>query len=75
MNICLVAVNKPFETTTMVPMVLNPHGIEPTFLEIDSWSPREGFIPIITSSVLYWMNTERMLKKKFYAYNEHLTQF
>ena len=28
-------------------MVLNPHGIEPTFLKYDSWSPGAGFIPII----------------------------
>ena len=31
-----------------VPMVLNQHGIEPTFLELDSWSPGTGFIPIIS---------------------------
>ena len=35
----------------MVPMVLNPNGIEPTFLNLDSWSPGAGFIPIITSNV------------------------
>ena len=35
-----------------VPMVLNPHGIEPTFLELDSWSLGTGFIPIITYNVL-----------------------
>ena len=33
-------------------MVLNPHGIEPTFLKLDSWRPVAGFIPIITSNVL-----------------------
>ena len=32
--------------------VLNPNGIEPTFLKLDSWSPGAGFIPIITSNVL-----------------------
>ena len=35
-----------------VPMVLNPHGIEPTFLKLDSWSPGAGFITIIIYSVL-----------------------
>jgi hypothetical protein len=33
-------------------MVLNPNGIEPTFLKLDSWSPGAGFIHIITSNVL-----------------------
>ena len=32
-------------------MVLNPHGIEPTFFKLDSWSQGAGFIPIITSNV------------------------
>ena len=35
-----------------VPMILNPNGIEPTFLKLDSWSPGAGFIPIIISNVL-----------------------
>ena len=35
-----------------VSMVLNPNGIEPTFLKLDSWSPGAGFIPIINSNVL-----------------------
>ena len=26
-----------------VPMVLNPHGIEITFLKLDSWLPGVGF--------------------------------
>ena len=26
------------------------HGIEPTFLKLDSWSPGAGFIPIINSN-------------------------
>ena len=36
----------------IVPMVLNPHGIEPTFLELNLWSPGAGCIPIITYNVL-----------------------
>ena len=45
-------------------MVLNPHGIEPSFLRLDSWLPGEGFIPIISSNVLnYTYKEKRMLKK------------
>ena len=28
---------------------LHPHGIAPTFLKLDSWSPGAGFIPIIST--------------------------
>ena len=31
----------------MVHLVLHPHGIAPTFLKFDSWSPGAGLIPII----------------------------
>jgi len=34
-----------------VHVVLHPHGIAPTFLKLDSWSPGAGFIPIITINV------------------------
>ena len=44
------------------PMVLNPHGIEPTFLKLGSWLPGAGFIPIITYNVLNQIKKE--LKKK-----------
>ena len=33
-------------------IVLNPHGIEPTFLNFDSWSPGADFKPIIAYNVL-----------------------
>ena len=33
-------------------MVLSQHGIELTFLKLDSWSPEAGFIPIINSNVV-----------------------
>ena len=33
-------------------MVLNPNGIEPTCLKLDSCSPGAGFIPIITFKIL-----------------------
>ena len=28
-------------------LVLYPHGMAPTFIKLDSWSPGAGFIPII----------------------------
>ena len=31
-------------------MLLNPHGIEPTSLHLNSWSPEVAFIPIITTN-------------------------
>ena len=40
----------------MVPMVLNPHGIELTFLKLELLSPGAGFIPI------------KKKKNKFHAY-------
>ena len=30
-------------------LVLHPLGIAPTFLQLDSWSPGAGFIPIIST--------------------------
>ena len=36
----------------MGPHGIDPNGIEPTFLKLDSWSPGAGFIPIITYNVL-----------------------
>ena len=57
----------------MAPMVLNPNGIESTFLNLDSWSPGAGFIPIITSQCIKLdkgtKNSRR--KKQFYAYKKH----
>ena len=45
-------------------MVLNPNGIEPTFLKLDSWSPGAGFIPIITSNVLNKIPKEKKIQEK-----------
>ena len=45
-------------------MVLNPKGIEPTFLKLDSWSPGAGFIPIITSNTLNYIKKKRIQEKK-----------
>jgi len=41
-------------------MVLHPHGIAPTFLKLDSWSPGAGFIPIITTNVLNKIKKEKL---------------
>ena len=30
-------------------LLLHPHGIAPTLLKLDSWSPGAGFIPIIST--------------------------
>ena len=58
-------------------MVLNPNGIEPTFLKFDSWSTGVGFIPIITSNLLNDKGKKRIQerKKQFYAYKKQLTVF
>ena len=32
----------------LVPLVLQPHGIAPTILKLESWSPGASFIPIIS---------------------------
>ena len=45
-------------------MVLNPNGIEPTFLKLDSWSPGAGFIPIITSNLLNYIKKIEFKKEK-----------
>ena len=47
-----------------VPMVLNPNGIEHTFLKLDSWSPGAGFIPITTSNALNKIKETRIQEEK-----------
>jgi hypothetical protein len=47
----------------LVHLVLHPHGIAPTFLKLDSWSPEAGSIPIITYNVSNWIKKERMQEK------------
>ena len=44
-------------------MVLNSHGIEPTFLKLDSWSLGEGFIQNIQNFLL-----PMELKKYLFSY-------
>ena len=46
-NSILIFTLKPVQQfVKKVPMVLNPNGIEPTFLKLGLWSPGAGFIPI-----------------------------
>ena len=54
-------------------MVLNPHGIEPTFLKLDSWSPGAGYYFYYNLQCIK-LDKERndLRKKSFYAYKEHL---
>ena len=56
-------------------MVLNPNGIRPTFLKLDSWSPGAVFIPIITSNVLNYIRKKNQEKKTVLCIQKHLTQF
>ena len=52
----------------MVHLLLYLHGIAPTFLKLDSWSPGMKFIPIISTKGKNQIKKENC-KKKFYAYN------
>ena len=47
-------------------MVLNPNGIEPTFLKLDSWSPGAGFIPIITSNILNHIQKKKWVQSRLW---------
>ena len=47
-----------------VPLVLHPHGIEPTFLIFDSWSPGAGFIFIIFTKGINQIKKGKFLRKK-----------
>ena len=54
----------------MVPMVLNPNGIEPTILKFDSWSPGAGFIPIVSTKGI-----SQIKKEKFAICFMHIKRF
>ena len=36
---------------------MNPHGIEPTFLKLDSWSSEAGFIPFFLNGQIFFLFT------------------
>ena len=60
----------------LITIVLNLHGIEPTFFELDSWSPGGGFYSYYNLQCIKLEKKERMQEKnQFYAYNKHLTRF
>ena len=44
----------------LVHLVLHPHGIEHTFLKLDSWSPEADFIPIISTKGINQIKEEKL---------------
>ena len=46
-----------------VHLVLHPHGIAPTFLKLDSWSPMAGYIHIISTKGINQIKKEKFLEK------------
>ena len=54
-----------------VHVVLHQHGIAPTFLKLDLWSPWAGFIPIIITKGINQIKKGKLKEKfKFYAYKK-----
>ena len=51
------------DINSRVPMILNPKGIEPTFLKFDSWSSGAVFIPIITSNIFNYIKKKIIQEK------------
>ena len=45
---------------------MHPHGIEPTFLKLYSWSPGAGFIPIISTKGINKIERKIIRKKLSY---------
>ena len=67
--------SNPLYSIISVPIVLNPHGNEPTFLKFDSWSLRAVLIHIITTNVLNYIKKECKKKKVLCIQKKQLTQF
>ena len=65
----------------LVHLILHPHGILPTFLKLDSWSPGAGFIPIIFNKGINQITKGKFLEKsymdtnRFNTFFERLVQF
>ena len=55
-----------------VPMVLNPNGIEATFLKLDSLSPGAGLIPFITSNILNYTKKRRIKKENSFMHTKNI---
>ena len=53
-----------------VQLVLHPHGIAPTFLKLDSWSPGAGFIAIIYTKGKNQIKKGKCRGKKCFAYKK-----
>ena len=47
------------------PLVLHPSGIAPIILNLDSWSPRAGFIPILSTKGINHIKKGKMEEKSF----------
>ena len=71
-NIILVHLNLAifFVILNWVLLVLQPHGITPTFLKLDSWSPRAGFIPIMSTKEINQIKKGKCRGKKCFAYKK-----
>ena len=44
----------------LVHLVLHPHRIAPTFLNLDSWSSGKGFIPIISTKRINQIKKDKL---------------
>ena len=55
----------------MVQFALHPHGIAPTLLKFDLWSPGAGFIPIISTKEINQIKTGKLWENiNFYEYKK-----
>ena len=59
----------------LVHLVLHPHGIAPTFLKLDSWSPGAGFIPIISTKGINQIKKGKLLKKLSFMHTKRFNTF
>ena len=60
----------------LVPLILHPHGIAPTFLKFYSWSPGADFIPVIsTKGKIRWRKENCKKKVKFYMHTKRFNIF
>ena len=53
-------------TQRMVHLVLHPHRIAPTFLKLDLWSPRAGFIYVASTKGINQIKENCKKKIKLY---------
>ena len=58
-----------------VHVVLHPHGIAPTFIKLDLWSPGAGFIPIISTKVINQIKKGKLEEKKSFMHTKRFNTF